>query len=144
MSVAVRQEMAKYAGKRKHGSQLQGFEEAGIWKRLKAIEEWEWEILPHALERLEKKGIIATRQDVISTILYSSIIEYKIDYIRRKDEYDERVLLRSKAIVNGDSNLNVVYSLTNKTVVTVWNNRITDKHSTLDWSLYDEDMKVFV
>jgi hydrogenase maturation factor HypF (carbamoyltransferase family) len=144
MSINVRHDLAKYAGKRKHGSQLQAHEENGLWKRLKSIEEWEWEILSHALERLEKKGIKASRQDLISTISFASIIEYKIDYNKVIKDYDERVVLRAKAIVNSRYNLHVVYSLTTKSIVTVWINRIDDRHSTLDWSIYSEDMKVFI
>jgi len=128
--------------KRKHGSQLERFEELGLWKRLKNVEEWQWEIIDHALDRLEEKGIQATRHDIISTISHSSIIEYRIVYNRKHKKYDERVVLRSKAVVNKRFNLHAVFSLTNKTVVSVWMNRIKDRHDTLDWKLYDKNMKV--
>lgn len=137
-------ELARYAGKRKHATQLKEHEKTGIWKRLKGVQEWEWEMSPHALTRLKEKNIRASRQDVISAIHNAHIIEYKIDRNRRFKNYDERVVLRSKAVVQGGYNLNAVYSLTNKCIVSVWLNHVNDRHATLDWSIYDKNMKVFV
>lgn len=138
----VYNEMIKYVGKRKHGSQLTQYEKTKLWQRLYSVQEFEWRLSNHALYRIREKGIRATKQDIISTIYHSEIIEYKINLI--KGEVEERVVLRSKAIVNEEYNLHVVFSLQNKTVVTVWMNHINDRHATLDWSIYDPSMKVFV
>lgn len=135
-------EMRKYVGKRKHGSQLTQHEKTRLWQRLYSVQEFEWELSDHALDRVEEKGIRATKQDIISTIYHSEIIEYKIDSVKGKVE--ERVVLRSKAIVNEEYNLHVVFSLQDKIVVTVWMNHINDRHATLDWSIYDPSMKVFI
>lgn len=137
-------ELAKYAGKRKHASQLEKFEEVGIWKRLRGIQEWEWVMSPHALQRLAEKRIRASRHDIVSAIHNANIIEYKIDYNKKYKTYDERVVLRSKAVVQNKYNLHAVYSLTNKRIVSVWLNHVDDHHATLDWNLYDKNMKVFV
>lgn len=139
--VAEQMEMSKYIGRRKHRSQLTQQEIDSISKRLEEVENWNF--AGHALERLEEKGIEATREDIISTIYNSTIIEYKIDYNDRRNRCEERVVVRSNAIVNREYNLNVVYNITNQTVITVWNNHINDLHQTLDWSIYDENMKVF-
>lgn len=136
-------ELRHYSGKRKHSSQIKPHEETGLWKRLNSIQEWEWGFIDHVFDRLKDKQIMVTKTDIISTINHASIIEYKINYCKRNMGYDERVVLRSKAVANGAYNLNVVYSLTYKQVVTVWLNHIDDRHTTLDWSIYDANMKVF-
>ena len=139
--MAVR-EIVKHLGKRKHASQLTVHEERALMKRLLQVEEWQWTMKQHALDRMEQKGVKASKRDVISTIYHSKIIEYKID--RAYQKCDERVVLRSKAFVNGDNNLHVVYSLTNNEIISVWMNHKDDRHSTLDWSIYSDDMKVFI
>lgn len=70
----------------------------------------------------------------------SEIIEYKID--KREDAYVERLVISSKTIVNRKYRLKVVFDFTKKSIITVWLNSVTDKHATLDWSLYDKNMKV--
>lgn len=134
-------ELSQYIGKRKHGSQLQQEETDIISNRLKSFDNWY--MSGHALDRIIEKGIKATYDDVVSTIDNATIIEYKIDYNERSNRCDERVLLRANAVVNEVYNLNAVYSITRGVVVTVWINHINDKHDTLDWSIYDADMKVF-
>jgi len=139
--VRVQLEMGKYCGQRKHVSQITQQENDGLYKRLKEVDKWK--IVSHALDRLKEKNINATREDIVSTINNSTLIEYKIDYDKRINRYEERVVLRSNAIVNRNFNLHVVFSLTKKQVITVWINDINDFHKTLDWSIYNEDMKVF-
>lgn len=129
-------------GKRKHISQMNSNETSTIWKRLKNVQEFEWKLVGHALKRLAEKKIKANRYDIISTIYNSEIIEYRIVHNNVTNSHDERVILRSKAIVNEKFNLNAVFSLTNKRIVTVWINHINDRHDTLDWSIYDKNMKV--
>ena len=139
--VRVQLEMGKYCGQRKHVSQITQQENDGLYKRLKEVDKWK--IVSHALDRLKEKNINATREDIVSTINNSTLIEYKIDYDKRINRYEERVVLRSNAIVNRNFNLNVVFSLTKQQVITVWINDINDFHKTLDWGIYNEDMKVF-
>lgn len=139
--LAVKDEMKSYVGKRKHWSQMTTDEVVGIFNRLKSVQNDEWEMIDHALDRLHEKKIQATKEDIVSTIYNANVVEYKIDSSRGK--CDERVVLRAKAIVNRDYNLNAVYSLTNKRIITVWINHIKDRHATLDWNIYDKNMKVF-
>ena len=134
-------EMSEYVGQRKHSSQMSESEKSLVIEKLKSVKAWF--MSGHALDRINEKGINATLDDVISTIYNANIIEYKIDYNSRSNRCDERVVLRSRAIANEEYNLNVVYSITNKSIVTVWLNHVEDKHDTLDWSIYSEGMKVF-
>lgn len=144
MFIANKKELSKYAGKRKHGTQLAKHEEQGLWDRLKSVKESDWKMIGHAIDRLNQKGIKATKRDIVSTIHNAKIVEYKIDHVKQFNEYHERVVLRSNTFVNGSYNLHAVYSLTNNRIVSVWMNHKDDLHKTLDWNLYDESMKVFV
>lgn len=139
--VAEQLEMSKYIGKRKHRSQLTQQEEDSLHRRLEDVENWK--MSSHAFDRLEEKGIKATYDDIVSTILNCDLVEYKIDYDSRINRCEERIVVRGRALTNRFYNLNVVYSVTKERVVTVWLNHINDNHSTLDWSIYDENMKVF-
>lgn len=139
--VARQMEMSLYIGKRKHCSQMNDFEMKSIMDKLENIERWN--IRTHALDRIEEKGINATYNDLVSMIDNSSILEYKIDYNQKMNRCEERVLLRANSVVNVKYNLNVVYSITQRAIITVWINEIDDKHETLDWSIYDENMMVF-
>lgn len=142
MTVEIKSQtrLEKYAGQRKHGSQLHRVEERKLFTRLEGIKKWRLSF--HADERIIEKGINATMDDITSTVFNSSIIEYRIVHNDLYDTYDERVILRSKAIVNEEYNLNVVFSLTNRKIVTVWMNHLEDLHDTLDWSIYNENMAV--
>lgn len=139
--VETQLEMSKYVGKRKHSSQMSQQELDSLYSRLRSVEKWE--LTRHALDRIEEKGINATYDDIASTVYHCDIIEYKIDYNVIINRCEERVVVRSKAVTNGEYNLNVVYNLHSNKVITVWLNHINDRHATLDWSLYDPDMKVF-
>lgn len=134
-------EMGEYNGQRKHISQMEKFEIDGLFKRLKNVNRWG--IIGHALDRLREKRINAKYEDIVSVINNSSIVEYKIDYNSVANRYEERVILRANAIVNGQYNMHVVYSLTREKIITVWLNHVNDFHATLDWNIYNADMKVF-
>lgn len=138
------QEMMKYIGKRKHHSQLTYDEKQALLRRLQDITRNDgWKISRHALNRLQQKRVRATYNDLVNAVYNCWIVEYKINW----SDYamcDERVVVRSKKIVNDKYNLKIVYSLTTKCIVTVWLNHVKDFHRTLDWSIYDPDMKVFV
>ena len=139
--VETQLEMSKYIGKRKHGTQIATDEEIMIWDRLYSISNWS--LATHALTRLEEKNINAKYNDIVSVIKNSFIIEYKIDYNKQVNRCNERVVLRSNEVINNHYNLYVVFNLTRKRIVTVWLNRIDDFHDTLNWDLYDGNMKVF-
>lgn len=139
MTLIIQEEMSKYTDMRKHHTQMNAYERRELMKRLASISEEDWVVRPHAFDRISEKRIRATRNDMVTAIHNAKLIEYRI--IGRMNE--ERVLIRSRRFVNGRNNLNIVYSLTYKEVITVWLNHRDDKHTTLDWSIYNKDMKVF-
>lgn len=134
-------EMSKYVGKRKHSSQMTQEEIKSLYSRLRSVKKWE--LIGHVFDRIKEKGINVTYDDIASTVYHCDIIEYKIDYNARINRCEERVVARSRAVTNGEYNLNVVYNISCNKVVTVWLNHINDFHDTLRWELYSKDMKVF-
>jgi hypothetical protein len=145
MIAVKKSELEKYVGQRKHSSQMTEAEIHGLWERLKEIEDkgLNWKISGHALERMEQKGIVTTYKDIVSTIHNASMVEYKIDYNRIDKKCHERVVIRSKDFVNINYNLHVVFSLTNRKIISVWMNHKSDFHNTLKWEIYNKDMKIF-
>lgn len=141
MLVVSENEKMKQVGKRKHGSQMSLEEIRGVKQRL--IDVKQWKIIDHAFDRLQEKGIEATYEDIVSTIYNSHMIEYRIIYNTYLGMCDERVIMRAKTLVNRCYHLNVVFSLTDNAVVTVWLNHKKDRHDTLDMLLYDQNMRMF-
>lgn len=139
------QKMEDFIGKRKHCSQMTQFEIDNLYARLRSVEERgnKWRIAGHALDRIQQKGIRVGYDDIVSNIHNSNMVEYKIDENRYTGEAEERVVLVSKALVNRCYRFKAVYNLTERRIITVWINHIKDNHSTLDWSIYTEDMPVF-
>ncbi len=134
-------EMSKYIGMRKHRSQFTQLELNSITSRLKSIERWK--LCHHALDRMRERQINVTYDDVVSTIHNCKVFEYKIDYHKKTNRCQERVGVLGNAVINHCYNLNVVYNLSNSQIVSAWLTRVDDLHYTLDWSLYNKDMKVF-
>lgn len=134
----AKKERVPYRGKKKHGTQMSKQEQDYLFSKLKAVRRWK--MSEHALERIEAKGINVSYRDVVSTIHNSTIIEYHM--ARFKGQPDPRVLLRSKAVVNGKYNVHFVYSLKRREIVSSWLNEVTDVHKTLDWRDYDAKMKI--
>lgn len=132
-------EKVPYRGKKKHGTQMSRREKEYLFNTLKSVDKWE--VSQHALDRIKDKGINVTYDDIISTIHNAMIIEYHVArYGDNKD--DVRVVLRGNAVVNRNSNVHFVYSLTRKKIITSWLNRVDDKHETLDWRAYDSNLKI--
>lgn len=131
-------EKVPYRGRKKHFTQMSQHENRYLLDSLKDVDKWTME--RHALDRIIEKEIDATYEDAVSTIHNGKIIEYHI--AKHREEKDARVLLRANALVNGTYNLNVVYSLTRKSIVSVWINDIKDKHSTLDMNAYNRGLKI--
>jgi hypothetical protein len=125
-------------GKKKHYTHMSNEEKEFLFKQLKGVKNWD--ISYHALERIEKKGIKATYNDIISTIHNANIIEYHLT--KFEDEKDARILLRSKSLVNKCYNLHVVFSVTRQKVVSVWLNHIDDQHKTVDMRDYNKNVRI--
>lgn len=139
----AKNEAVPVRGRKKYITQMSKAEVDYLFIKLRAVRKWG--ISTHALDRLVEKGIEATYADLVSTIDNSTIIEYHVAKFTDKNNKkvdDHRVLLRSKARVNVDYNLHVVYSLTRKRIVSVWMNHKDDKHATLDMRDYDKNLKI--
>lgn len=140
-----RTEMFNYVGKRKHVSQMCDREINSLFERLKDVERkgQTWRMTGHTLKRMNEKDIQVNFEDVVSMIHNADIVEYKIDENRFSGKPEERVVLVSKFVVNKNYRLKVVYSLTERRIITTWVNHVKDTHKTLDWNLYTNNMPVF-
>lgn len=130
---------------RKHVDQMTTKEKKNIKKRLKS--NLKWSVNNHTRERISEKNIGVTIPKIISQLKDCKIIEYKINKLKLKGDYiyDERVLVRGNEVVirkNEKYQLNVVVSLTTKSLVTVWLNHVEDTHVTLNWDLYNGNMVI--
>lgn len=130
-------------GRKKYFTQMSRPEVSYLFTKLKAVKKWV--VSDHALDRITEKGIKVTYADLVSTVHNATIIEYHVAKCTLQDGEkidDQRVLLRSKAMVNINYNLHVVYSLTRKRIVSVWMNHKNDKHKNLDMRDYDKNLKI--
>jgi hypothetical protein len=132
--------------KRKHFTQMTKTEKRGLFARLESIPKWG--MAGHALDRVKQKGINATYYDIVSIIDYCDIIEYRIAdlaHVLNPDQVcDERMIVRSKSIVNRSYDLSVVFSLTYEKIITVWMNDVDDQHKTINMSVFDPNMEVII
>ena len=103
-------------------------------------------IIPHAFDnlykRLRKGRDINTYKIMLAQALLDfTSIEFKRIY-NGVNLVEERSVLRGNRLVNGES-IVLVYSITKRTIVTVWINSLNDMHSTLDTNLYDSEMVIY-
>lgn len=80
------------------------------------------------------------KTSIMQTLTNYEIVEYKQVFFN-KNESEERVVLRSKQPFNG-KNICLVYSITNKVIITLWLNSAFDNHKTLRLSEYNADMEI--
>lgn len=103
-------------------------------------------IVPHAFanlfKRLRKGRDINTYKVMLAqTLIDFTPIEFKRIY-NGVNLVEERSLLRGNRLVNEES-IVLVYSITQRAIVTVWINSSNDMHSTLDTNLYDSNMVIY-
>ncbi|ARM66910.1 hypothetical protein AM5_057 [Lactococcus phage AM5] len=103
-------------------------------------------IVPHAFDnlfkRLRKGRDINTYKVMLAqTLIDFTPIEFKRIY-NGVNLVEERSVLRGKRLVNEES-IVLVYSLTQRKIITVWINSLNDTHSTLDTNLYDSEMVIY-
>ena len=103
-------------------------------------------IILHAFDnlykRLRKGRDINTYKIMLAqTLIDFTPIEFKRIY-NGVNLVEERSLLRGNRLVNGES-IVLVYSITKRTIITLWVNSLEDMHSTLDMSLYDSNMEIY-
>lgn len=130
---------------RKHYCQMsqreKKFVEARLNQRRAMVDTSNITIQHHAKERMNSRKRFDVNIDmIVESIKDSDFHEYKI--IRVGDEIvDERVLIRSRKDYRGN-NIILVYSILQNKVITFWSNYKTDRHISLDLSLYDKEMKI--
>jgi hypothetical protein len=108
--------------KRKHRKQMTKAEIIAVEDVVQA--QPNWVLGPHAIARLEKKGI--TKEQVLETLKIGYVIE-----VNRNN--DLCVAFRKEY---GAFAVCVVVSLQTRWVVTAWKNSAKDKHRRLDFSNY--------
>ena len=103
-------------------------------------------IVPHAFDnlfkRLRKGRDINTYKAMLAqTLIDFTPIEFKRIY-NGVNLVEERSVLRGNRLVNEES-IVLVYSITQRKIITVWINSLNDMHSTLDTNLYDSEMVIY-
>ena len=103
-------------------------------------------IVPHAFDnlfkRLRKGRDINTYKIMLAqTLIDFTPIEFKRIY-NGVNLVEERSVLRGNRLVNEES-IVLVYSITQRKIITVWINSLNDMHSTLDTNLYDSEMVIY-
>lgn len=103
-------------------------------------------IVPHAFDnlfkRLRKGRDINTYKVMLAqTLIDFTPIEFKRIY-NGVNLMEERSVLRGNRLVNEES-IVLVYSITQRKIITVWINSLNDMHSTLDTNLYDSEMVIY-
>ena len=103
-------------------------------------------IVPHAFDnlfkRLRKGRDINTYKIMLAqTLIDFTPIEFKRIY-NGVNLVEERSVLRGNRLVNEES-IVLVYSITQRKIITVWINSLNDMHSTLDTNLYDSEMEIY-
>lgn len=96
----------------------------------------------HCNERWKEKVRydVNFKTSLMKTLHEYEIIEYKNVYFS-KNSMEERVVLRSKQPYYG-KNICLVYSITNKVIITVWLNGVVNNHKALRLSEYNADMEI--
>ena len=90
----------------------------------------------HSLQRFKQKfPIQLNKGDLIDTLLTGDFIEFKRIYTNNILT-DKRVVLRKNMKNDSEYDLVLVYSLMNNEVITVWDNKNTDHHYSLDLTKY--------
>lgn len=99
-------------------------------------------ILPHAYNHFFRRTpkTQAYRRLIGRALLNFNAIEYKKIY-NGVNLVEERALIRGTDVLNGEGVV-IVYSISHRCIVTLWINDTDDMHSTLDMSLYDENMEI--
>lgn len=136
-------EMMKYGGMRIHKTMMSSYQIEKLEERVKEVSLNKWWMSRYSEERLYSRGFDFSTEKVASMFSDCEIIEYKIDVHKSKGTFQERLVLRTREEF-GNLNLVFVVSLTNNCIVTVWFNHKDDNHETINMSLYNPKMKVFV
>lgn len=127
--------------RKKHVSQMTNIEISKIRKKVDrlSVAMLIGSMSEYARNRAFEKGICIDEK-TLSKWLENDIIEYKTVYYKFLNKLEERVVIRS----NYDNKYDVVIVLNVKChkIVTMWKNKRTDVHKTLNLSKYDRNLKI--
>lgn len=127
--------------RKKHVSQMTNIEISKIRKKVDrlSVAMLIGSMSEYARNRAFEKGICIDEK-TLSRWLENDIIEYKTVYYKFLNKLEERVVIRS----NYDNKYDVVIVLNVKChkIVTMWKNKRTDVHKTLNLSKYDRNLKI--
>lgn len=138
---------------KKHESQMNEEEKIYIEKKIRKIDVKDIKLSHHL--RKKKKDIGFKIKDILDTLksedLQELIIEYNETPMRGK--IDRRVLLRgdrasSVEFKSGDrvffspANICFVISLDTSQIITVYWNKVSDTHKTINWNRYDKNLDI--
>lgn len=123
-------------GIKKHTSQLTSLEVSEIQKRLNNSKP---KLSYHVKEQMIKRGI--SKEQVYNTLDEYEIIEFHRREDSNRKYIDNRVLIRNKKSIDS-INTCISISLDTGNIITVYVNKKSDKHKTLDDTNYCEDLDV--
>lgn len=130
-------------GKRKHTKQMSDLEATKIWNKIDNIKIWR--LTYHAKQRLLDRNMlhINNKLDDLNKIIGNAkLIEYGISRKNSNGSYNEKVLLRTANTVDKKNNLVIALDITNGLIKSLWLNSPEDNHTSLDMSIYDENVLV--
>jgi hypothetical protein len=123
--------------RRKHVEQFSSCELVAISSILKNIRSIPFEDVKftwHTRNRINEKHL--SLDEVSSSFYYGYVFE-----IKQHADGDVRLVIRHDDYRKKRANC-IVYSIRRSEVVTAWSNNVFDRHDTIDWSAYDQDMDI--
>ena len=144
MTMTSRQKtLVANVGKRKYYTQMEKAEQLVLIGKLQRINKWT--VSGHVMDRIEYREVNTKNKNKILAVLKDcQILEYKVDEWR--GQLDERILVKSNYIFQGNENLIALFSLTTKRVVTLWLKDSNYKHENVNInarSYYDKNMVTY-
>jgi len=122
-------------GDKKHYTQMDQLESDFLMRKFFEIDQQEWSFTSYCVTRFNERKIDA--EHFLS--LFNSDVQL-IEYHMKHNS--NRILLRSKAIHEGYQ-VCAVFNLTDKRIVTVYTNKITNQHNRLKKEFYNPNLDVF-
>lgn len=122
---------------KKHSTQFSNKEHNYLLNRFRSIPRGDWSFSKYSKKRAIERGVDLQVLNTIWTQGFD-IIEYHF----HEEARDNRILLRSICTDKNDNQVCAVFSLSTKTITTIYLNKRTNKHFNLVWSEYDENLDV--
>lgn len=120
---------------KKHIKQMTKEEVEILTDKVKDIAEKDLVLSEHAIERIEQKNV--DKRQLKKLLNHFTVVEYKY---YNPSYY--RIVIRSRKHKKGENTCAVLDNKGN--IITVWKNQENFKHSNVDLSKYNANLKVFV